>query len=410
MDLINRDSQVSPLYNPANIGIDRLQNTFLHSISRASRLSRRAGFTSKIEADVSEVMGEYVMKFQIGNPPVQVLGEVDTGSDLTWAQCQPCKGCYKQMGVPILDPLTSSTYQSLSCMSKPCEILTENKETPCNSKNTCSYKIIYGDQSYSLGDLGTDTFWFGPTSFENVVFGCGHENKGTFSEGASGIVGLGHGPYSIVNQLTSIIQGKFSYCLIPYLDDTTNQTSKIHFGSSDANITSLNVVSTSLVMKEPSTFYYVTLESISVGNNNLSFPQTSLKNDVQEGNIVIDSGTTLTFIPRKLYNDLSSSLIEAIEGESVPDPWGTFGVCYKDLDLDRVPKVTFQFTGATIEVLPMNTFSEVETGLSCLTILPTDDLAITGNLLQRNFLVAFDLVNQKVSFSPADCTKNMQYA
>nr|XP_043639424.1 aspartic proteinase CDR1-like [Erigeron canadensis] len=406
LDLIHRDSQLSPLYNPANAPLDRLQNAFLRSISRASRLLRRAGFASKIEADISGVMGEYLMEIQIGTPPVQVVGVADTGSDLTWAQCQPCKYCYKQTGPPFLVPSSSSTYESLSCESKPCLSLSDN-QLFCDANNLCHYKMGYGDRSYSLGDLATDTFWFGPTPLKNVVFGCGHENNGTFSEGASGIVGLGGGSLSIVNQLSSIIQGKFSYCLIPYFSETTNQTSKIHFGS-EANISNPNVVSTPLIKKDPPTYYYVTLESILVGNNNVSKKQSSSKNEVHEGNIIIDSGTTLTFVPREFYSDLSSRLIEAIEGESVPDPQGMFEICYKDLNIEKVPNVTFRFTGAEVVVPPVYTFLAVQKGISCFTVVPSDDMAIFGNLLQRNLLVGFDLVNQKVSFSPTDCTTNMQ--
>ncbi|KAK9080842.1 hypothetical protein SSX86_000601 [Deinandra increscens subsp. villosa] len=404
VDLIHIDSPLSPLYNPSVSLTDRLRNAFHRSMSRAFRLSKTSAFRdSKIEADIFGLPGEYIMKIQIGTPPVDVLGIADTGSDLTWAQCQPCKKCYKQVGPPFLVPTSSSTYHAQSCQSESCVVLSDS-QLPCGSKNICQYKMGYGDGSYSIGDLATDTFWFGPACFYNVTFGCGHVNNGSFNEHVSGIVGLGGGPLSIINQLNSTIRGKFSYCLISVIDEASNQTSKIHFGDL-ANVLGDDVVSTPLVMKEPSTYYYVTLESVSVGHNNLSYKQSGSKSTVQDrGNIIVDSGTTLTFLPRELYNDLSSSLTKAISGVAVGDPGRYFEICYLDLNLDNVPTVTFRFTGADVAVPPVKMFVEVENGVSCLGIKPSDGFAIFGNLLQRDLFIGFDLVKQKLSFRPTNCS------
>ncbi|KAE9594006.1 putative nepenthesin [Lupinus albus] len=50
------------------------------------------------------------MKFSIGTPKFDVMAEADTGSDLIWMQCQPCKKCYKQTE-PVFDPSKSKTYK-----------------------------------------------------------------------------------------------------------------------------------------------------------------------------------------------------------------------------------------------------------------------------------------------------------
>ncbi|KAK1406708.1 hypothetical protein QVD17_38316 [Tagetes erecta] len=402
VDLIHRDSPLSPLYNPTQSRTNCLQNAFLRSKSRAFRISKTLGFASKLDADIFGVPGEYIMKIQIGTPPVEVFGIADTGSDLTWAQCEPCKNCYKQVGPPILVPASSSTYQTQSCQSKACDALATD-QLPCDSQGICQYKMSYGDKSYSIGDLAMETFWFGPTPLKNVVFGCGHENNDTFNENVSGIIGLGGGPLSIINQLNSLVRGKFSYCLIPQINDSSNQTSKIHFGDL-VNILGPKVVSTPLVKKYPWTYYYVTLENVLIGKNSLSYKQSFLKNVVDEGNIIVDSGTTLTLLPREFYNEFTSSLTKGIGGETMADPEGILELCYKDLNLNGVPSVTFQFTGANIELAPVNMFLEVQKGVSCLTIVPSDDLAILGNLLQRNMMVGFDLVSQKVFFKPTDCS------
>ncbi|KAJ9567693.1 hypothetical protein OSB04_003659 [Centaurea solstitialis] len=370
-DLIPRDSPLSPLYNPAYTRTDRLRNAFLQSVSRASRSSKRVGLTSDVEADISSISGGYVMHIQIGTPPVEVVGVADTGSDLTWAQCQPCKNCYNQTGLPFLQPNASSTYRAVSCKSTACDL--ETSWYSCGSKNVCQYLIQYGDQSYTRGDLANDTFSIGSTQLKSTVFGCGRDNKGTFSADTSGLIGLGPGPLSIINQLNDTIQGKFSYCLVPMFTNCTNATGKIHFGD-QAVVSGPGVVSTPLKTTIPSSYYYLVLEHVSVGARKLPYKSINAIKDVGSDlkNIVIDSGTTLTILPRIFHDELTTALTDVIGGETVPDPQGILDLCYKDLDLGRVPKITFGFTGAAVEVPPENAFLEVENGVSCLTIVPSE--------------------------------------
>ncbi|XP_009799490.2 aspartic proteinase CDR1-like [Nicotiana sylvestris] len=110
--------------------------------------------------------------------------------------------------------------------------------------------MSYGDQSQTIGDLAFEKFTF-PSIFGNnvnildVVFGCGHDNSGTFNNYTSVIIGLGGGEVSIVNQLDKEINGKFSYCLItiPLQSSISNATSHINFGSS-VIVSGPNVIST----------------------------------------------------------------------------------------------------------------------------------------------------------------------
>ncbi|GKB38559.1 eukaryotic aspartyl protease family protein [Tanacetum coccineum] len=196
-------------------------------MSGASHFSKKSGL---IDADISNNFGEYLTSIDIGSPPVKVLEIADTGSDLTWAQCEPCENCYEQVG-PILVPSNSFTYQPLSCQARGCDALPESQH---------------------------------------------------------------------------------SY--------------------------------------------------------------------VQEGNIIIDSGTTLTFFDQELYEELTLDLIEVLGSPTALDPDGFFEYCYKDLNMDIVPTVTFRFTDADVELPPVNTFLEVQKGMSYLTIIPSTDIAIFGNL------------------------------
>ncbi|WMV40419.1 hypothetical protein MTR67_033804 [Solanum verrucosum] len=409
LDLIHRDSSHSPFYNPSNTQSNRLRNAFHRSFSRASFFKKSSLATpNTIQSDISPIPGEYLMKLSIGTPPVEIVAIADTGSDLTWTQCKPCENCFEQSS-PVFDSKKSSTYKTAGCDVEEC---TSIGSSSCVKGNVCEYQMSYGDQSHTIGDLAFDKFTFPSTSgkdvaIPNVAFGCGHDNGGTFNNYTSGIIGLGGGEVSIINQLDKEINGKFSYCLIsiPLDSPISNVTSHINFGSS-ATVSGPDVVSTPLIKKDPSTFYYLNLEGVSVGNKTLKFKSSKIGSGGEEGNIIIDSGTTLTFLPNDFYSSLESTLVDSISATRKEDPSGTFRLCYESENgtIDA-PTIVTHFTNADLELSPSSTFAEIEQGLVCLTIVPADEIAIFGNLAQGNFLIGYDLVANKLSFKPADCTK-----
>lgn len=362
--------------------------------------------------------GEYLMKMSLGTPPIEVVGIVDTGSDLIWTQCLPCTSCYNQT-IPLFDPTNSSSYKSIPCGSTSCG---ELAKPICNEVDfTCEYNFSYGDGSHSIGNLASETLTLGGTninnnsimSLPNVLFGCGHDTGGTFDSSGSGIIGLGSGNLSLISQLGnqknhlfSFGSKAFSYCLVP---SSINSTSKISFGN-DAVVSGDGIVTTPIVTKTPETFYYLTLEGISVGTERFAFayPNNNVHDvGVVEGNIIIDSGTTLTLVPEQIFNDLVLGLDRVIRLEKVRDPNGLLSVCYKSNVGDNVklPIITVHFKGGDVRLKPVNTFSWVNDDVFCFTMIASGDYAIYGNLAQTNFLVGFDLDAGTVSFKPTECIK-----
>ncbi|XP_021735133.1 aspartic proteinase CDR1-like [Chenopodium quinoa] len=408
VDLIHRDSILSPLHNSTKTHWELLNDALRRSTTRASHFEVLAS-RAMVQSPVIPAKGEYLMNISLGSPPITMLGIADTGSDLTWTQCKPCVQCYKQR-LPIFDPKKSSSFKPIPCGSPRC--YTDLATRTCNSNSDCSYYYSYGDQSYTNGVLASETVTFGShtPSFPEVLVGCGHENGGTFTELGSGIIGLGGGAFSLVTQIKPTIGGKFSYCLVPFFK--TDLVGKISFGP-EALVSGSGVVSTPLVTKDPSTFYYLTLESIAVGNVNFEY-KTSVssmtKNSkyTEEGNIIIDSGTTLTLLPEEFYQDIEAELRKNIKAESVEDPEGVMSLCYKsDEDMD-VPVVKVRFAGAELELKPSNTFVRVQEDMVCFAMIPASEVAIFGNLAQMDFLVGFDLEEGKVSFKAANCSHHIQ--
>ncbi|CAN1271771.1 Aspartic proteinase CDR1 [Linum perenne] len=424
--LIHRDSSSSPFYNPSETQAERVGNAVRRSVSRVTRFanivnddSPNLNFapTSPVDPLVAG-NGEYLMNISLGSPPFSILAIADTGSDVMWTQCKPCRNCYKQ-DAPVFDPKFSTTYRPVSCSSAACTTLSgEGSFCPAHG-DICQYEASYGDGSKTTLTLGTTTL--GATmAFPNTVFGCGHENTGTFDAKGSGIIGLGKGPASLISQLGSIAGGKFSYCMVPYI--TPNQTtSTMHFGQ-NAVVSGPKVVTTPLLSSNlGQTFYALDLEFVSVGRTIIPFDGPSFSKNAgniiidsggrsstaatsSEGNIIIDSGTTLTLIPSGVQSQVADALSSQVSGgtaTSVQD----LAPCYKvDGAGLKVPTVTVHFDGGDVELKDGNVFIEVADDVFCSAFLASDSLSIYGNVAQQNFLVGYDSQGGSLTFKATDCS------
>ncbi|KAH6827016.1 Eukaryotic aspartyl protease family protein [Perilla frutescens var. hirtella] len=400
-DLIHRDSPHSPSYDPSLSSSQRIINALKRSFHRARRFKERRT-TRSPQSDLIYSTGAYLMKFSIGTPPLPSIAIADTGSDIIWTQCQPCLQCINQ-SLPIFQPKNSSTYTNISCNTPHCNSL---PETYCSSRRNCLYSEKYEDGSFTYGQMATDTFTLASNgrktvSVPKITFGCGFKNGGIFSGIESGIVGLGRGEASLVRQLGRLGQGRFSYCLVS-LSDHSN-SSKLHFGANARVSGSKRVVSTPLVERDHDTFYYLTLEGISVGNQRLEFDKAW--RDRVEGNIIIDSGTTFTLLPPGLYDRFEEAIKSYMKLEEIEDPEGELRLCYlwRNDDDVEIPEIRVELRGGDVKWKRENVFVRTSDASVCLAVQPSKDIAIYGNLAQVNFLVGYDLVKGTVSFKPTHC-------
>ncbi|KAF5749268.1 putative Eukaryotic aspartyl protease family protein [Tripterygium wilfordii] len=408
VDLIHRDSPKSPFYNSSETPSQRLTKSLRRSFHRAKQFNPASSSYSPNAAE-SEIIadnGEYLMKLGLGTPSVEVLAIADTGSDLIWTQCKPCSQCFNQSS-PIFDPKSSKTYKDISCSSDQCQSL---PDTSCSDDgSSCQYNVRYGDSSNSNGNLAVETITLGsstdgrPVALPNSTFGCGHNNELIYQGNTSGIVGLGGGAVSLVSQIGS---GKFSYCLLPISNSDSNSTSKLKFGN-NAVVSGPGTVSTPLVSGGGGmdTFYFLKLEAISVADERIDFNGSSGGDG--EGNIIIDSGTTLTLLPQDFYSSFESAVSSKIDAKQTNDPSGTLNLCYEaESGSDfNVPDITVHFTDADVKLSSLNTFVMVAEGVVCLAFHSSDSLSIFGNLAQMNFLVGYDVEEHSLSFKPTDCSK-----
>ncbi|KAJ7959095.1 aspartic proteinase CDR1-like [Quillaja saponaria] len=403
VNLIHRDSPLSPYFNSSVPTSTLMRNALPRSISRAKNFNS----SKKFQIPVFHGDLEYLVKLSFGTPPFEITAIADTGSELIWTQCKPCNPCYNQTD-PIFDPQLSSTYKDFHCQDSATSTCLSIYGGYCFGSQ-CLYGIEYVDQSHTNGTIASETVTLGstndnssqPISFPGIVFGCGHQNEGTFGQLESGIIGLGYDYPSLIYQLKPFIQGKFSHCLAP----NPSVTSKISFGNNDLLIGD-DVVSTPLHLTNHS--YLLELQAISVGEKRLEY-KVSKPELKDNGNTVIDLGTTYTLLPTVFYPELDLAVKEAIKLKPEKDPQGGFSLCYKGKDfLADAPKITLHFAEADLELTILNTFVALEDDLFCFVIRPfdvSDGMAIFGNIAQQNFLVGYDIEGGKLSFKPYDCSK-----
>ncbi|CDP04617.1 unnamed protein product [Coffea canephora] len=380
-----------------------LQRAMKRGRQRLNRLSAMALAESDhdVKSSVHPGNGEFLMQFSIGTPSTAYSGIMDTGSDLIWTQCKPCQQCFDQ-STPIFDPRKSSSFSTLSCSSSLCEAL------PMSSCGTdgCEYLYTYGDYSTTQGVMAAETFTFGEVSVPKVAFGCGEDNEGSgFGQGA-GLVGLGRGPLSLVSQLD---EPKFSYCLTS-IDDSS--TSTLLMGSlANANNSDTASKTTPLVVNpsQPS-FYYLSLEGITVGGTRLPIKKSTFAlNSDGSGGVIIDSGTTLTYLEKSAFDLVKKEFTSQMK---LPvDKSGSSGLdlCFtlpSDASDIEVPKLVFHFKGADVDLPGENyMIADSSVGLACLAMGSSSGMSIFGNVQQQNYLLLHDLQKETLSFIPTKCNQ-----
>ncbi|XP_047309686.1 aspartic proteinase CDR1-like [Impatiens glandulifera] len=330
------------------------------------------------------------MEIYVGTPPTKQMVSLDTGSSMSWIQCLPCEHCFKQNQL-IFNSNRSSSYQVLRCDSSECLKLGSKRDCT-RSNEKCKYRLSYDDKAGSSGELAKETYTVGDTSIPNMAHGCGHKNRGNFSEQSTGMIGLANGPISFFGQTRYLTGGKFSYCLVSQIGSNQNARSRISFGK-NAVVSGPGVISTPLSKKKGSSFYFLTLKSISVRNIIIPFPvrKSIIPFIRQPGNIMIDSGTTINYFPSDVLRNLKTALIRVIGKTpfNIADE-----LCY-EINTD-IPNITFHFAShANITLSKMNTFTVYGNAL-CLDMKQDDSISIFGNRSQMNFLVGYDIPRKKM--------------
>ncbi|XP_058069997.1 aspartic proteinase 36-like isoform X2 [Magnolia sinica] len=347
--------------------------------------------------------GYYTTRLRIGTPPQKFALIVDTGSSVTYVPCSTCEVCGDHQDAKF-QPDLSSTYQPVKC----------HLNCTCDEKNTqCVYERQYAEMSSSSGVLGEDVVSFGDESMlepQRAVFGCENLETGDlFNQRADGIMGLGRGELSIMDQLVDkgVISDSFSLC---YGGMDMGGGAMVLGGISPPGDM---VFSHSDPVRSP--YYNIELKEIHVAGKPLQLNPRVF--DSKYGT-VLDSGTTYAYLPEAAFVEFRDSIVEKLHPLRQihgPDP-NYNDICFSGAgsDVSQLPKffpeVELAFgSGQKLSLAPENYLfrhSKVHGGY-CLGIFQNenDQTTLLGGIIVRNTLVTYDRENQRIGFWKTNCSE-----
>ncbi|XP_074341012.1 aspartyl protease family protein 2 [Apium graveolens] len=387
----------------------------LHRISTLHKKSPQLPLTS----GASTGSGQYFVDLRIGTPPQRLLLVADTGSDLVWVSCSACRNCSKHPPNTSFFPRHSTTFSPHHCFDSSCKLIPHPRHVACNHTrlhSPCRYEYSYSDGSFTSGFFSRETTTFN-TSSGNVVkhnklaFGCGFNQSGPSVSGpsfngANGVIGLGRGPISLPSQLGRRFGNKFSYCLMDYTLSPP-PTSFLLFGNNDAVKKSYTPL---LVNPLSPTFYYVGIKSVYIEGVKLPIsPSTWAIDGFGNGGTIVDSGTTLTFLPDPVYNRILNAVNKLVTLPSPDETTPGFDFCINVSSVSTLilPKLSFKLVGKSVfSPPPSNYFIDTAEDVKCLALQPVglpSSFSVIGNLMQQGFLFEFDSDRLQLGFSRRGC-------
>ncbi|CAN6451455.1 unnamed protein product [Victoria cruziana] len=419
LKLVDRHGPCSPFHQKAGaaeegnresqelLEQDQLRVDWIHSRTAAPSTTPKKKIedlllpesTTELPANPGSSFGSrnFIVSVGLGTPKKDFSLVFDTGSDLSWVQCDPCLvSCYQQQG-PRFSPSASSTYKYVPCLAAECaEAKLESGLNGC-SASRCIYGITYGDKSMSVGLLGQDTLTLTPNDVvPGFTFGCGHRNQGLFGT-TGGMFGLGRSKLSVPSQTTGKFGGVFAYCL-----PTAGLPGSLEFGPDP----SYSTAQYTPLLTGSQSYYYITITGISVGGQLLPVSSSVFATS----GTIIDSGTVITRLPPTVYSALRSAFRTFMAQYPLLQPSLILDTCY---DLSKYPTIQypvirFHFEGGVdVPLDASNIFFVPSTTQACLAFAPTDSdtsLSIFGNRQQRKILVVHDAPNARIGFKPAACS------
>ncbi|KAK9706411.1 hypothetical protein RND81_07G122400 [Saponaria officinalis] len=357
---------------------------------------------------------------------------LDTGTDLTWVQCEGCNPCFELSYGNF--PYTESTSFSRVALNDPLCL-----PPSFDFEGSCGYSRPFGFKEASThGILGREEFYFASEgghgiAYSNLLLGCGLVNENfnfLLNNGhqnvIAGVQGLGSGEESIISQLNDDIKGRFSYCLTPLTRQSIAEPPTMYFGD-NAQISGDATRQVQTISMSSHGLYHLYLSSISVEDYRLDIDPFIFELDETDftKGFFIDSGSPYTMLAKSAYDPLKEEIIEFFRDEYGwnPDPTrGTFDLCYSvpdhEYDEHYFPTVTLHFLHLEYGEVNMvlgkdNMFQKMteEYGGNegfCFMVVKVDDPGpcIFGAFQQVNFKILHDIYNSALSFVPQNCLQN----
>ncbi|KAL3845095.1 hypothetical protein ACJIZ3_002498 [Penstemon smallii] len=360
-----------------------------------------------------------IVSLPIGTPPQTQQMVLDTGSQLSWIQCH--RKTPKKPPTTSFDPSLSSSFSVLPCNHPICKPRLPDFTIPttCDQNRLCHYSYFYADGTLAEGNLVREKFTFSPSrTTPPLILGCAAD-----STEDEGILGMNLGRLSFISQAKV---PKFSYC-VPVRqsgrDNRINPVGSFHLGQ---NPNSLNFKYISLLTFPRSQrmpnfdplAYTIGLVGIRIGGKKLNIPEAVFRPDAGgSGQTMIDSGTQYTFLVEAAYGKVREEVVR-LAGAKLKKGYvyaGALDMCFDGgvIEIGRlIGDMVFEFEkGVQILINKERILDDVGNGVHCVAIGRSESLGVASNIIgnfhQQNYWVEFDLINRRVGFGAADCSRSV---
>ncbi|CAM8980225.1 unnamed protein product [Rhodiola kirilowii] len=357
--------------------------------------------------------GVFTVALKIGKRPQPYILDIDTGSDLTWLQCDaPCVRCTKQPQY-----LYKPNNNLVRCNDALCGAVQMNGIDPCtDAVEQCDYEVEYADRGTSLGVLVADNFHLqfsdGSRLSPRLAFGCGYDQQfpnPNHPPTTDGILGLGTGKSGIVSQLKEmgLIGHVFGHCF------SGRGGGFFFFGD--------KIVPSSGVTWVPMSSTGHSIDKhYSLGPAELLFDGQST--GVKGLLMIFDSGSSYTYFNALAYKAAVSAVRKGLNGklkDAVEDK--TLPICWKGLrpfksvqDVKSYFKpLQLKFTktkNSQLEIPPESYLVITKHGNACLGILNGKEVGLDSlNLIGDNFfqdkMVVYNNEKKQIGWTSANCNR-----
>ncbi|WOL01518.1 aspartic proteinase Asp1 [Canna indica] len=354
--------------------------------------------------------GLYYVAMTIGDPPKPYFLDVDTGSDLTWLQCDaPCVSCSKGPH-PWYKPKRNKL---VSCRDPLCAALHSGTVYDPNC-DQCDYEVQYEDRGSSIGVLIADAFSLRLTNTTlirpTLAFGCGYDQQLPTQNAPSptdGVLGLGTGKVSILSQLSNqgVTKNVLGHCL------SGKGGGYLFFG--DDLVPSSQMTWAPMYRIGLRNYYSPGPASLYWGNQYLG---------VRQMEVVFDTGSTFSYFGFQPYQAFLSAIKSDLTKKPLKEEFDpSLPVCWKGkkpfksvYDVKKYFKtLSLNFVNgkrALLEMPPENYLIITKHGNACLGILNgtevgLNNLNVIGDISLQDHMVVYDNEKQHIGWVRAACDR-----
>ncbi|KAK0648205.1 aspartic peptidase domain-containing protein [Cercophora newfieldiana] len=372
---------------------------------------RRGTLRPTLQEDLGNNMtvGAYFAEVEVGSPPQKMTLHIDTGSTDVWLLSKSADLC------------TLTVLQSLYGKCK--DTFDRSASSSYETLSLNSFEIQYMDGTGASGDYFTDHVNVGGLNVSEVQMGLAKKATSSW-----GMLGIGYNTNSVAKEIyPSIVDQMYNQGLIGikayslYLNDLEATTGTILFGGIDTEKFTGTLKSIPILRDEDYgtiTHFNVSLTSLSTtsdvsGTSENFVPSSSVP-------VILDSGTTYTYLPRQVTAPLFARLNAVDKSLSASNP-----IVFVDcalLDTDPNLYIEYQFAGpdgpkikvSIADIIFNDIQSYVDSGALLTPSLPfpksrtcslgiltseSGDVHLLGDTFLRSAYVVYDLSNDQVALA-----------